>query len=103
MTKIYLIEAQDLLNNFISYKIGYSKHPEKRIKQLQTGTDKKLSIKFLCETKYPSKIETMLKKTYKEKNILGEHFNLDENDINNFLYYCELYNKNLNIINDNEI
>lgn len=107
MYNVYLLETIDVLNeniNNTSFKIGYTKGKvESRIKQLQTGSDKKLQIKFVYKTKYGSKLESILKRYYKPYNIIGEYFNLSEELVDDFLYICNIFDKGLNSmdINDN--
>ncbi len=91
--KIYLIYCK----NIHLYKIGISINPEKRIKQLQTGTPYELSIISIYDSKYPFKVEKILHNTFLSKKIpdsfqydfewlTGEWFNLS---INNVLGFCD--------------
>ena len=41
---VYLIKKNDLTNNKVSIKIGFSKEPQRRLKELQTCNDSTLSI-----------------------------------------------------------
>lgn len=87
---IYILE-----NNEKYYKIGYSKDPERRVKQLNTGnsTNLKLLHKFTC--KYDSIIESNLQKRFKHKNIKGEWFDLSEDDINSIKSLIKMQEKAL--------
>lgn len=74
--KLYIIE-----NSQGYHKIGYSKDPEKRLKQLVTGTSDTLSLKRVFRTKHASHMEAFLKNYFKHKLIQGEWFQLDKEDI----------------------
>lgn len=74
MGYVYLIE--DVNNN--TFKIGITKgDPNKRLKKLQTGNSTELTIKYLFETEYPYRIETMLHNHYDDVNERDEWFNLE--------------------------
>ena len=94
--KIYLIHCEHLN----SYKIGVSVNPEKRIKQLQTGTPYELNIVQIYESKYPFKVEKTLHKNFFSKKITedfqfnfellkGEWFNLSPSEASNFTVFCK--------------
>ena len=93
---IYIIENSD--NH---YKIGYSKNPKKRIKQLNTGNSTDLKIVKLYETKYDSKIEAYLKNYFKPKLIKGEWFELTLEDIDNIENIVKINEHALNSLNKN--
>lgn len=61
------------------YKIGFSKNPEKRLKQLQTGHPKKLKIHHLEEINSNEVliIEKNIHKENKFKKSHGEWFDLE--------------------------
>ena len=94
--KIYLIYCK-----FIDlYKIGISINPEKRIKQLQTGTPYELLIITTYDSKYPFKVEKILHNTFVSKKtpdnfkydfewLSGEWFNLSTNDVLGFTDSCK--------------
>lgn len=73
---IYILEN---VENF--YKIGYSKNPQERVKQLSTGNSSELRLLKTFETKYDSKIEAYLKRYFNSKKIKGEWFDLSKEDI----------------------
>jgi hypothetical protein len=94
--KIYLIHCK----NINLYKIGISVNPEKRIKQLQTGTPYELSIISIYNSKYPFKVEKILHNTFVSKKtpdnfqydfelLSGEWFNLTAEDVINFSDSCK--------------
>ena len=94
--KIYLIHCK-----FIDlYKIGVSVNPDKRIKQLQTGTPYELSIITIYDSKFPFKVESILHNTFQSKKttenfqfdfewLSGEWFNLSATDVLGFLDSCK--------------
>lgn len=69
---IYLIRSKE--NGY--YKIGISKNPQKRLKQLQTGNASELEIIHLYKTEYASKIEKTLHNLYSHNRLEGEWFDL---------------------------
>jgi hypothetical protein len=105
MRKIYLISAlpkSDVINDDeIVYKIGITKQAkDKRLKQLQTGTDKKLEIVKEFSSNYPFKVEGNLHRYFQHKKINREWFKLDSNDLQIFLTLCEQYEKNFKLLED---
>jgi len=68
-------------------KVGLSKHPEKRVKQLQTGNENSLSLlfceEFECSREKVFKIEKMVHKnlSMRCKKRVGEWFYLDNLEI----------------------
>lgn len=85
---VYLIGEQNTIGK---YKIGVtnSKDVNKRLKQLQTGNSKELYIKESYETSYPFKLENMLHNHFKTKGIIGEWFELSEEDTKQFKNTCK--------------
>lgn len=76
---VYLMKDTTNMN----YKIGISNKPEYRERTLQS---EKPSIEMVCYKLFPSRkiaraIESALHKTYLEKNIRGEWFMLDSDDV----------------------
>lgn len=70
-----------------AYKIGMSNDPTYREKTLQS---EKPSIELMIAKKYPIRtiarnIEKALQMTYKNKNIRGEWFNLDQTDVQHLI------------------
>ena len=80
---VYFILNADL--NHI--KIGYSKNPEQRLKQLQTSSSNKLEIYF--QTNGEFSLETYLHKKYHNYHIINEWyvFNEEIKDFIEFLKY----------------
>ena len=60
MKYIYLI--QSLEDSY--YKIGVSKHPKKRIKELQTGNSSELKLVDTYQSEFAHQIEKTLQRRY---------------------------------------
>lgn len=100
---IYLLLEVDFEGNE-RYKIGISKnHPDKRVKQLQTGSPNKISTLKFYESAYYKKIEYILHKQFKPKQTETENewFCLTDEDVNNFIPYCEKYERNFQFLQEN--
>lgn len=92
--KIYLIKS-------ISdgcYKIGVSKNPDKRLKQLQTGNPSELHLLNVYESKIAFKIEKVLHNTFNINKEHGEWFNLSIKDEFYFIDECKKIENNLIIL-----
>lgn len=106
MRKIYLISAMDkeviaANDEDIVYKIGVTKQKvEARLKQLQTGTDKRLDIISVFESHYPFKVERNLHNRFKSKKENREWFNLTKEDIESFQTLCQIYENNFKLLED---
>lgn len=96
---VYLIS-----NNLNQYKIGISKNPKRRIKELQTGNDSNLFIvnQYKSENYY-KKIEFTLHNTYKHCNILNEWFELTNDQASMFISECVKIEKNFMFMDENKI
>ena len=68
-----------VISNGTSYKVGFSKDPARRVKQLQTGNPNKLELVYYIEIEVaPVKIlETIVHKNLKFNKIKGEWFKAD--------------------------
>ena len=84
MNKIYLIKS---LNEGI-YKIGVSKNPNKRLKEVQTGNPAPVEIIQLYESEIAYKIETALHNRYSHYNTHGEWFELSIMEEVSFIETC---------------
>ncbi len=84
MDKIYLIKS---LNEGV-YKIGVSKSPNKRLKQIQTGNPAPVEILYLYETENAYKIEKALHNRYSHFNTHGEWFELSIKEEMSFIDNC---------------
>lgn len=90
------------------YKIGNSKHPDKRLKQLQTGNPLKLVSVDIFKSDYATKLESFFHRKFKHKKyseedgeLQGEFFCLDTEDISNFIESCQKFEDNM-ILLENE-
>jgi len=70
---LYVIKEDNTPN----YKIGISKNPELRLKQLQTGNSSKLSLIYTVKAENRYKDETELHKIFEAYKIQGEWFKLE--------------------------
>jgi predicted GIY-YIG superfamily endonuclease len=97
MKYVYLI--QSLENSY--YKIGVSKHPKKRIKELQTGNSSELKLVESYEFEHAHMIE----KTFHNKLIYlkkeGEWFNLSLINELNFIDECKKIENNIILLKEN--
>lgn len=97
MRYVYLIRNNESGN----YKLGVSKHPKKRIKQLQTGNDEDLELIESFPSKYPTKVETALHNMYAPNRKRGEWFNLYlENELT-FISECVKIEQNIKYLVEN--
>ncbi len=85
------------------YKIGVSKNPVKRIKQLQTGNAEKISMINSYKTDIPFILEKSLKNFYITYHVKGEWFKLSIEQELEFLVMCEKINKNIKLLKENDI
>ena len=78
------------------YKIGVTRGSiQNRIKKLQTGNGTHIHIVSYYKTEYPFKLEKLLHTKFAPKRVLNEWFDLDVNDITQFLSICESTEKDL--------
>ena len=92
MKYVYLfnLEGTDI------YKIGYSKHPHKRIAEVQVGCPFKVVEVARFESNYPTQVENALHKRFgfqKEdedgRELQGEFFSLSLKDRRMFKEHCQ--------------
>ena len=96
MYKVYLIEINDIVKR---YKIGWTKRDvQQRLKQLQTGAHSKLNIIDVFESKWGSKIESILHRTYFRGKKTGEWFELTDEEVLNFKNNCEKAHNDLEMM-----
>lgn len=94
---VYLIESE--YNDVTLYKIGITKREvEKRLKEFKTGNASNFRIVNTYKSKWGSKIESTLHRMYSTKRISGEWFNLEPEDISNFIPKCEAIHSNMELI-----
>ena len=97
MINVYLISSE--IDGKRYYKIGHTRRKvEERIKEFKTGNVSDFSIIEVFNSKWGTKIEANLHKQFKNKRLNGEWFDLDENDLDNYLKLCEQLHNNFEII-----
>lgn len=89
---VYLFKV----DGFDVYKIGNSKHPKKRLKEVQTGCPFKVTICHTFETDRSEEVESYLhrrfdrqKETDEGHELQGEFFCLTVGDTRMFLEHCK--------------
>jgi hypothetical protein len=97
MKYIYLI--QSLENSY--YKIGISKHPTKRIEELQTGNASELRLIDTYQSEYANKIEKTLQRRYLHFRKEGEWFDLGISQEVNFKKECQQIEETLIVLKEN--
>jgi hypothetical protein len=97
MKHIYLIQSQE--DGY--YKIGVSKHPKKRVKQLQTGNSSELKLIDSYESEHAHKIERSLQRRYSYLKKEGEWFDLSLKEDIAFLTDCKQIEENIDILKQN--
>lgn len=95
---IYLIKSLDES----CYKIGVSKNPTKRIRQLQTGNSYELELIYEYKTENAYKIESILHRRYSHLNKNKEWFDLSILEEVSFLSECMRIENDLKILIDSE-
>lgn len=96
---VYLIENK--IGNELRYKIGYTKHLKKRIKQLETGNPGELNIIHKFKTNWGRILEFMVHNKYSLDKVKNEWFNLEQNQIDCFLIECNKIENRLEILKEN--
>jgi len=74
---LYLIKEEGSSN----YKIGISKDPETRLKQLQTGNSNRLALVYTTKAENRYKEERKIHKILEAYKLHGEWFNLESKEI----------------------
>lgn len=100
MTKIkhvYLIQSQE--EGY--YKIGISKHPNKRIEQLQTGNSSELKLIDSFQSEYANQIERALQRKFSYMRKEGEWFEMSINEEVKFQENCKFIENNLILLKNN--
>jgi hypothetical protein len=93
---VYLITDGDY------FKIGLTKkNAEKRLKELQTGSARELTLVETYSSKNYRKIESWFHRKYKWKRLEGEWFALEPEDVDNFLTEAKKIDKNIDTLRDN--
>lgn len=100
---IYIIsKLGDIQSKYIC-KVGVSKNPNKRLKQLQTANECELQLTKIYESKknFDYKIEKSLHNVYYKKyKILNEWYELPIQAINEFESLCKKIEKNFEYISN---
>lgn len=94
MKQVYLLKSD--YTGF--YKIGVSKNPAKRVKQLETGSSDNIAIIHVFTTEIPHKVETALHNFYALYKINREWYDLPIEDHFDFLENCKKIEKNLKLV-----
>jgi len=85
MKYVYLL--QSLEDGY--YKIGISKHPKKRVKQLQTGNSSELKLIESYKSEHALKIEKALQNRYSYLRKEGEWFDMSIGHEVSFISECK--------------
>lgn len=93
---IYLINESGTSN----YKIGVTKARtiNRRKLELQTGNSNELILCRSFETDYPYKLEKMLHNHYHKTRMVGEWFELTDDEAIDFTNVCEKYLGTINYL-----
>lgn len=91
MKHVYLIQSLEDSR----YKIGVSKHPQKRVKQLQTGNSSELKLIESYESDYAHRIEKSLQRRYSYLKKEGEWFDMSISNEVSFLKECKDIENNI--------
>lgn len=91
MKHIYLI--QSLENSY--YKIGTSIHPQKRLREIQTGNPSPVKLIDTYPSEFANKIERTLHRRYAHVKKEGEWFDLSISIEISFKDECQQVEKNL--------
>ncbi len=93
-----------LTNNNHHFKIGISKNPETRVKQLQTGNSEKIELVFKYFSKnHSSRIESALHNRYSNYRLESEWFSLPTKETLTFMNVCEKMESNFRFLDENKI
>lgn len=91
-----------LVYNGEFYKIGITKRLlSERIKTLQTGSSKEIILINSYESSNYRKIETLFHQHHRRKRMIGEWFDLDLNDVNNFTDMAIKFDTTCDVLKDN--
>jgi len=97
MKYVYLI--QSLEDGY--YKVGVSKYPKKRIRQLQTGNSSELKLIESFQSEFANVIEKALHRRYFHLKKEGEWFDMGISQETSFLMECKQIEENLKILKEN--
>ena len=90
-TKYIYLMSSFKENGEVFYKIGFSKKPEKRKNELQTGNESRIQVLKIYESKYYKEIEKWLHRKYFSKKTLEKHewFTLSDEQVFSFTDDCK--------------
>jgi predicted GIY-YIG superfamily endonuclease len=91
MKYVYLIQSLE----DSTYKIGVSKHPNKRIKELQTGNSSELKLVESFQSEHAHQVERALQRRYVHLNKEGEWFDMSISNEVSFLRECQKIEENI--------
>jgi len=95
MEWIYFIESTN------GVKIGRSKNPDKRILELQTANPNQLKLIKKIPTKWSSRVEKILHRTFNEYNLGGEWFMIDYTD--KYIQECIKVDQTLSLLMEDNL
>jgi len=95
---VYLI--QSLEDGY--YKIGVSKHPNKRIKELNTGNPSPLKLIETYQSKFAEKIERTLQRRYTHLRKEGEWFDMSISNEVSFRQECQKIEETIDFLKKND-
>lgn len=95
---VYLIKSEDSSR----YKIGISKNPQKRVKQLQTGNSEKLCLVNTYLSEYYDKIERTLHNRFSYLKKEGEWFEFSLEEEVKFIDECTRIESSFKILQKNQ-
>ena len=71
-----------------AYKIGFSKHPSRRLEQLMTGSDVELFLVDSYFTEFGTILERFVRARFHHKSLNGEWVSLDLTEEYSFTRMC---------------
>lgn len=99
MITVYLVSAE--MNDTVVYKIGHTRRrPEDRIREFKTGNASNFTLLEKFQSKWGTKIETLLHRQFREKRINGEWFTLSDLDVKSFKNLCERADNNFKVLSE---
>lgn len=98
MKYVYLI--QSLENSY--YKIGVSKHPNKRLRELQTGNSSELKLIEVYQSEFAHAVEKTMQRRYSHLRREGEWFDMSLSNEISFIEECKKIEKSLMFLKQNK-
>ena len=97
--KVYL-----LINEEGKYKIGFTdRDTQTRIKELQTGSHSEMRVVHEYESVNARQIETTLHRLHRSNRIRLEWFDLNDDEVFDFIKKCRQIDYNINYLQNNKI